>query len=110
MLCSLRDGRARTCDDHTAGEMAVSLHDRLVARKWFSRNRPQNANYFVTALGLREMTSLGIDVRPLQSARRRIACACLDWSERRPHLGGAVGAALLAHALQRKWVQKDLDS
>ena len=42
--------------------------------------------------------------------RRRVAFACLDWSERRPHLGGAIGAALLTVALKRRWVVQDLDS
>lgn len=46
----------------------------------------------------------------LRSLRRRFAYACLDWSERRSHLGGALGAALLAHALTRHWVTQDLDS
>ena len=54
--------------------------------------------------------SLGIDLHATQSLRRRFACPCLDWSERRPHLGGALGAALLKLALKRKWVIQELDS
>jgi hypothetical protein len=46
----------------------------------------------------------------MHALRRRFACPCLDWSERRPHLGGALGAALLKLALKRKWVVQDLDS
>jgi hypothetical protein len=42
--------------------------------------------------------------------RRRFAYACVDWSERRPHLGGALGAAIFKLALQRKWISQDLDS
>jgi hypothetical protein len=53
---------------------------------------------------------LGIDVEALRAQRRRFAYACLDWSERRPHIGGALGAALLHIALKRKWVIRDLDS
>lgn len=45
-----------------------------------------------------------------RALRRRFAFACVDWSERRPHLGGAVGAALLKVALQRRWVTQELDS
>src|SRR3546814_5080224 len=53
---------------------------------------------------------LGIDVQALAVQRRRFACPCLDWSMRRPHLGGALGAALLQTAIKRKWVIQDLDS
>jgi hypothetical protein len=46
----------------------------------------------------------------VRKARRRFACACLDWSERRPHLGGALGAELLSVLLKKGWVERDLDS
>jgi hypothetical protein len=51
-----------------------------------------------------------VDLAAARAARRRFACACLDWSERRPHLAGALGGALLAGALRRGWVTRDLDS
>lgn len=54
--------------------------------------------------------ALGIDLEAARLLRRRFAFACLDWSERRSHLGGAMGAALLKLALKRKWVTQDLDS
>jgi hypothetical protein len=53
---------------------------------------------------------MGIDLDAARKPRRRFACACLDWSERRPHLGGALGAALLELALKKRWVSQDLDS
>ncbi|MGH8426177.1 MAG: transcriptional regulator, partial [Pseudomonas fluorescens] len=53
---------------------------------------------------------LGIEVKDLSTLRRRFACPCLDWSMRRPHLGGSLGAALLQTAIKRKWVTQDLDS
>ena len=53
---------------------------------------------------------LGIEVKDLSTLRRRFACPCLDWSMRRPHLGGSLGAALLQMAVRRKWVTQDLDS
>jgi len=46
----------------------------------------------------------------LRTLRRRFAYACLDWSERRPHIAGALGGAILKTALQRKWVSQDFDS
>lgn len=95
---------ARTCYDHIAGTIGVSLHDRFHALRWLS------SEYEVTAGGAKGFATLGIDIEATQSLRRRFACACLDWSERRPHLGGALGAAVLAAVLKRKWVMLDLDS
>jgi len=95
---------ARTCYDHLAGTLGVSLHDRLQALRWLS------ADYRVTLDGMKALEALGIDIEGAQALRRRFACACLDWSERRPHIGGALGAALLKTALGRKWVLQDLDS
>lgn len=101
---------ARTCYDHMAGEVAVALHDRLLEDNWILRKKRHDGAYELTEMGARALDAHGIEWDPAARARRRIACACLDWSERRPHLGGAVGAALLRSALQRKWVLKDLDS
>jgi hypothetical protein len=53
---------------------------------------------------------LGIETTELSALRRRFACPCLDWSMRRPHLGGSLGAALLQTAIKRKWLIQDLDS
>jgi hypothetical protein len=52
----------------------------------------------------------GVDVDAMRALRRRFAFACVDWSERRPHIGGAVGAALLKVAVKKRWVAPDLDS
>jgi hypothetical protein len=53
---------------------------------------------------------MGVDVASARGQRRRFAYPCLDWSERRPHVGGALGAALLRLALKRRWIVPDLDS
>src|SRR5271169_4712917 len=95
---------ARTCYDHMAGTLGVSLHDRFHTRGWLS------AAYDLTPAGTKTCESLGIDLEATRALRRRFAYACLDWSERRPHVGGALGAALLKVALKRKWVVQDLDS
>jgi DNA-binding transcriptional ArsR family regulator len=98
---------ARTCYDHVAGTLGVRLHDRLMAMNWLApAARAADSSYELTAKGERELESLGIDVEPLHSARRRFAFACLDWSERRAHIGGALGAALLTLALEEKWVSR----
>jgi DNA-binding transcriptional ArsR family regulator len=95
---------ARTCYDHMAGTLGVAFHDRFVALQWLSDS------YDLTAKGTEACESLGIDVTATRALRRNFAPACLDWSERRPHIGGALGAALLKVALKRKWVLQDLDS
>jgi DNA-binding transcriptional ArsR family regulator len=102
---------ARTCYDHMAGTVAVSLHDRFKALKWLSAGSVDSSGaYDLTAAVTTAFEALGIDIDALRVLRRRFACACLDWSERRPHVGGALGAALLKVALKRKWVIQDLDS
>lgn len=95
---------ARTCYDHVAGTLGVALHDRFRHLHWLSDT------YEITRAGSKAFGSLGMDIAAIQALRRRFAPACLDWSERRPHIGGALGAALLTLALERKWLAKELDS
>jgi DNA-binding transcriptional ArsR family regulator len=101
---------ARTCYDHLAGALAVDLHDRFRERGWISMAGPRDGSYDLTAEGAARLEALGVDVRAAHARRRRFAYACLDWSERRPHIGGALGAALLDLALRRGWVVRELDS
>jgi DNA-binding transcriptional ArsR family regulator len=101
---------ARTCYDHIAGSVGVALHDRFKALEWLSADRADDTAYDLTPAGVRTFEALGIDVAATRSLRRRFAFACLDWSERRPHVGGALGAALLTLALKKKWAIQDLDS
>lgn len=98
---------ARTCYDHMAGTVAVALHDQLLAQDWL---RGDDGNYRLSETGAIGMAALGIAVAPLAGQRRRFACACLDWSERRFHLGGALGAAVLQLALRQGWAERELDS
>jgi DNA-binding transcriptional ArsR family regulator len=100
---------ARTCYDHMAGEAAVALHDRLQELGWLQRAAASEHLYELTGAGTDGLSRLGIDVEAVRSMRRRFAFACLDWSERRPHIGGALGAALLKLALSRKWMTQDAD-
>lgn len=97
---------ARTCYDHIAGTLGVALHDRLHVLEWL---RGED-DYDVTLKGATALSCLGIDLDAVRALRRRFAPACLDWSERRPHVGGALGAAMLKVAVERKWVLQDLDS
>jgi DNA-binding transcriptional ArsR family regulator len=100
---------ARTCYDHMAGQLAVVLHDRFLSLGWLVMGSSGESAYQLTIDGVRAFAQLGIDTDAIQGLRRRFACACVDWSERRPHMGGALGAALLEVALKRKWVLQDLD-
>jgi len=102
---------ARTCYDHLAGAVGVALHDHCCTSEWI-RTRPNTVDnsYELTPQGEIAFKELGIDVGEMRALRRRLAYGCLDWSERRFHLGGAVGAALLATTIRRKWVTQDLDS
>lgn len=102
---------ARTCYDHIAGTVGVSLHDRFKALGWLSSGAKGGEKaYELTLGGTNAFESLGIDLQEIRRLRRRFAYACVDWSERRPHLGGALGAAVLNIALKRKWLVQDLDS
>jgi DNA-binding transcriptional ArsR family regulator len=102
---------ARTCYDHLAGTLGVLLHDRFKTLRWLAVDSTGIDNaYDVTPDGTKAFEALGIDLDTTRMLRRRFAYGCLDWSERRPHVGGALGAALLKVALKRKWVIQDLDS
>ncbi len=102
---------ARSCYDHIAGILGVALYDRFEALGWLSAGskRDDDARE-LNENGTRAFAALGIEVENARALRRRFAYACLDWSERRPHLGGALGAALLDVALKRKWVLRQRDS
>lgn len=96
--------RARTCYDHVAGELGVALFQSMQASQWIKGG---SKAWTLTPKGNTGLVSaLGIDVTVLPSLRREIIKPCLDWSERTEHLGGALGANLLARSLEAKWVKR----
>lgn len=99
---------ARTCYDHIAGALGVALHDRMRSQRWLSIAR--DSTYSLTPSGTEALESIGVDIESARTLRRRFVCPCLDWSERRPHLGGAIGAALLHYTLKKRWLAQELDS
>ena len=101
---------ARTCYDHIAGRLGVLLHDRLAALRWLVQSSAGPESYDLTEEGVQALGALGLDVAAARALRRRFAFPCVDWSERRPHLGGALGRSLLRLALSRRWVAEELDS
>src|SRR5262249_36145431 len=82
---------ARTCYDHLAGKLGVPLMDRLLAHGYL---HPGSADFQVSRRGHEFFNELGIDAASVARQRRGFARPCLDWSERRPHLAGGLGAAL----------------
>jgi DNA-binding transcriptional ArsR family regulator len=97
---------ARSCYDHLAGVAGVALADALVGRGVLEAGE---GGFAITARGERQLAGFGLDVGAILGARRATARACLDWSERRPHVGGALGAALLDELLRRRWLSRRPD-
>lgn len=98
---------ARTCYDHFAGALGVSLTDRMIERELVVLGDEAGE---VTSTGVKFFSTLGVDLSAAR-ARRRVFCRpCLDWTERRPHIGGAVGAALAQRCFELKWVERIRDS
>jgi DNA-binding transcriptional ArsR family regulator len=93
--------RARTCYDHLAGERAVRLCEAMLEAHWLTK---AGGDFRVMALGKAKLAGLGIDLDSLRRTRRVFAGACMDLTERRPHIGGALGAALLEVFIARSWI------
>jgi DNA-binding transcriptional ArsR family regulator len=92
---------ARMCYDHLAGAVGVSVTEALVTRGWLAE---EDGAYRVGAEGAAEFGRLGIDVDRLERRTRPLMRPCMDWSERRYHLAGSLGAALTTALVQRRWV------
>jgi len=92
---------ARTCYDHLAGTVATALYDRLQTDGTLSVT---STGIALTPAGAKRLRPLGIDAGALRTSRRPLARACLDWTERRDHLAGGLGAALLAGFRARNWL------
>jgi len=86
---------ARTCYDHLAGVAGVQLLDVLLERGWLTTEDGPRPRYRLTPTGDAALRARGVNLDQAKQARRMFASGCLDWTERRPHLGGALGAAIL---------------
>ena len=98
---------ARTCYDHIAGMLGVGLAERMSARSLVILGEEAGE---VTQAGMDFLSKLGVDLSFMR-ARRRVFCRpCLDWTERRLHIGGAVGAALAQRFFELAWIERVRDS
>jgi DNA-binding transcriptional ArsR family regulator len=98
---------ARACYDHLAGDLGVALFDGLISRKLL---RQEQDAVILTPSGAAAFKTFGIDVATLPHGRRPLCKACLDWSSRRSHLGGALGVAILARLYDLKWASREPES
>jgi DNA-binding transcriptional ArsR family regulator len=98
---------ARTCYDHLAGVLSVAICERLTSKKFV---RKSGAELCLTDAGTAFFCELGIDATTLRTSRQRFAYSCIDWIERRPHIGGALGAALFDWLLASKGIARRKDS
>jgi DNA-binding transcriptional ArsR family regulator len=97
---------ARTCYDHLAGRYGVALFDALLAQEAIKEPAEMRGEVELGAKGQEIFGQFGLNLSALRRERRRFAFACPDWTERRPHLGGVLGAALWAQFVERGWMVK----
>lgn len=96
--------RARTCYDHLAGRLGVAVFKALVARHAVQAQQEIPGDVELGPQAARVFAKLGVEIEAARQERRRFATACLDWTERQPHLGGALGAALWGGLTTRGWI------
>jgi hypothetical protein len=94
---------ARSCYDHLAGSVGVQLHDAFVDRGFIEITGVGGA---VTAVGRDQLVGLGIDIGAAETSRRATVRTCLDWTERRHHIAGGLGAAVLTTFLDQRWFSR----
>ena len=94
---------ARVCYDHLAGDMGIRLYESLLGRALLFEHEGEPV---LTPMGSRFMESLGLPLEDLKRAKRPLCKACLDWSARRTHLAGGLGAALLTHFYSEGWTTR----
>ena len=94
---------ARTCYDHLAGRLGVLLTQALIERNVL---HPAGGQFELTPEGETFLCEIGLDLAAARAGRRAFAPACLDWSERMPHVAGALGTALLSFLFEKGWLER----
>ncbi|AYB31654.1 ArsR/SmtB family transcription factor [Chryseolinea soli] len=93
----------RTCYDHLAGKVGVAITEKLLSRRIIEVNQ---RDFVISSSGIKWFDRLEISIPELKESKRVLARQCLDWSEKRPHISGAVGAALANRLFELKWLQR----
>jgi DNA-binding transcriptional ArsR family regulator len=101
---------ARTCYDHLAGTLAVSLAQRLEDEGVIAATGAGEREYMLGPSGAAWLSRLGIDEGKVRRRSRLLARRCMDWTERRPHIGGALGMTLLDRFVERGWLARKPDT
>jgi len=100
---------ARTCYDHLAGVVGVALTERMLERGLIvqaGRGGPGERTYHIGDEAIAWLDAHGLDADRVLHSRRAQARACLDWSERRNHLAGALGATITEWMLEQRWIAR----
>ncbi len=98
--------RARTCYDHLAGVAGVTLLESMQQRRWLRGSTGNGPAFELIRSGAAALTKRGVNIASASATKRQFAPACLDWTERRPHMGGALGASVLSALKERGYVRK----
>lgn len=95
---------ARLCYDHVAGALGVALLDQMCSSGWLAG--ASGPHLRLTQPGTQALAAIGVDIEGCRRARRHFARSCLDWTERRPHLAGSLGAGVTSVLLDREWLRR----
>lgn len=108
--------QARTCYDHLAGRAGVELLDAMLRRRFLQgKQEPSGrtgwadtpaARFDVTGAGAKALISFGVNVSEVRRSRRHFAGACIDWTQRRGHLNGALAAAITSRLFELAWIER----
>jgi DNA-binding transcriptional ArsR family regulator len=101
---------ARYCYDHLAGTLGTGLFTLMLRKGWLEPADSDTRQLALTARGEKALAQLGVDMDGARGRRRQFACRCLDWSERKDHLGGALGAAIADHFGASRWIERQKHS
>jgi DNA-binding transcriptional ArsR family regulator len=101
---------ARFCYDHLAGSLGTGLLALMLRKGWLEDVAGDAGQLELTPKGGKALAQMGVDLAAASERRRRFACRCLDWSERRDHLAGALGAALADHFKASRWIERQKHS
>jgi DNA-binding transcriptional ArsR family regulator len=101
---------ARFCYDHLAGSLGTGLLALMLRKGWLQDVAGDAGQLELTPKGGKALAQMGVDLAAASERRRQFACRCLDWSERRDHLAGALGAALADHFKASRWIERQKHS